>query len=288
MGPDRKKSDTQRSLYHEKMSEGIFKRVSGLIYDEVGIKMPPAKKLLLEGRLRRRLKALKMVDYEEYAKYIFSPHGRVSEIPELIDVVTTNTTEFFREPNHFDFLTKTLLPAWQQKNNSGKVLRLWSAGCSLGMEPYSLAITFSEYQERNRTFDFSILATDISNTVLASARRAIYSKKVVEDVPLYLLRKYFLRGIKDPDLVRVASEIRKRVLFNRLNLMEKLGFERELDIIFCRNVIIYFDRTTQEILLNKFCKALVPGGHLFIGHSESIAGMELPLTLVAPTVYTLR
>ncbi len=278
----------RRSLYHEKMSEEIFRRVSSLIYDEVGIKMPPAKKLLLEGRLRRRLKALGMADYEEYARFIFSPHGRVNEIPELIDVVTTNTTEFFREPNHFEFLKTTLLPAWMQKAGRGKVLRLWSAGCSLGMEPYSLAITFAEFQERHKGFEFSILATDISNTVLAAAKRAIYSKKTVENVPQFLLHKYFLRGTKDPELVRVSPEIRKRVSFTRLNLMGDLGFARELDVIFCRNVVIYFDRVTQETLLNKFCSALAPGGHLFIGHSESIAGMELPLSLVAPTVYTLH
>ncbi len=285
---DKKNAGVQRSLYHEKMSESIFKRVSSLIYDEVGIKMPPAKKLLLEGRLRRRLKALGMADYEEYAKYIFSPHGRDSEISELIDVVTTNTTEFFREPNHFEFLTKSLLPSWLQQSGTGQVLRLWSAGCSLGMEPYSLAINFAEFQARHSAFDYSILATDISNSVLALARRGIYSKKVVENVPQYILHKYFLRGIKDPELVRVAVEIRRRVLFNRLNLMGELGFTNELDIIFCRNVIIYFDRITQETLLKKFCKALQPGGHLFIGHSESLAGMDLPLRPVAPTVYTLH
>ncbi|NMC50027.1 MAG: methyltransferase domain-containing protein, partial [Desulfovibrio sp.] len=200
--------------------------------------------------------------------------------------ITTNTTEFFREPKHFDILRDRVLPGWIKVHAHEPKLRLWSAGCSSGEEPYTLAMVLSEFAENHPGFRFSILATDISIQVLEKARRAIYPEERVYQMSMELKRKYLLRSKdRQKKLVRIVAGLRNVVTFSRLNFMEEFRFDNPMDIIFCRNVMIYFDRATQERLLNKFCRHLRPDGHLFIGHSESLTGMELPLRQVAPTVY---
>ena len=265
-----------------------FNRFSSLIYDEVGIKMPPAKKTMLEARLQKRLKALGLNTFEEYADFVFSAAGKGDELIHLIDVVTTNKTDFFREPVHFDYLVKSAIPSLIDSRDAGirNPLKIWSAGCSTGEEPYTLAMVLSEFTASNPGFRTSILASDISTAVLSKARNAIYAEDRVDTIPLHLKKKYLLRS-KDSSksLVRIAPQLRTMVNFRRLNFMEDFGLHEQMDIIFCRNVIIYFDKPTQERLLNRFHQQLVRGGFLFLGHSETLNGLNVPLTPVASTVY---
>lgn len=266
------------------MDDRIFGRLSEFIMTELGIKMPASKKTLLEARLQKRLRELGMNSHEEYCEYLFSPRGMDEELVNLVDVVTTNTTDFFREPKHFDLLTNKVLPALTARNPRG--LRIWSAGCSSGEEPYTLAMVLCEYARSCGGLDFRILGTDISTRVLRTAVRAVYAEAKIGPIPAELRRRYLLRS-KDHTrrLVRIGPEAREHVRFRRLNFMEEFSFKEHLDIIFCRNVVIYFDRRTQEALFSRFCRKLAVGGYLFIGHSESLAGMNLPLEPVAPTVY---
>lgn len=279
-----------RVLYSPTMSNREFKRFSELIYVRCGIKMPPVKKTMLTARLLKRLRELGLTSYSEYYDYVSSSKGRSKELVKMIDVVTTNKTEFFREVEHFDFLSKSVLPALARSRQAGNMRRLniWSAGCSSGEEPYTLAMVLSEFFSTTRSLNrFSILATDISTQILAKAKKAIYRKETVEPVPAMCRQKYLMRG-KDSqkDLCRVIPELRHCITFRRLNFMDKdFGIRPKMDIIFCRNVVIYFDRQTQRKLFEKFYDQLVPGGYLFIGHSESLHGINERFQNVATTVY---
>ncbi|OIO01334.1 MAG: chemotaxis protein CheR [Desulfovibrionaceae bacterium CG1_02_65_16] len=268
------------------MDGRIFERFSEFIKSELGIKMPASKKTLLEARLQKRLRELGMATHEEYCEYLFSPRGMDEELVNLVDVVTTNTTDFFREPKHFELLSTIVLPALASRGAGGRGVHVWSAGCSSGEEPYTLAMVLSEYARLNGGLKFNILATDISTQVLRLAVRAIYPESKIGPIPPEYKKRYLLRS-KDRTrrLVRIGPEARGHVRFRRLNFMEEFSFDGQLDIIFCRNVVIYFDRRTQEVLFSRFCRKLAVGGYLFIGHSESLAGMDLPLEAVAPTVY---
>jgi chemotaxis protein methyltransferase CheR len=204
-------------------------------------------------------------------------------------VVTTNKTDFFRESNHFDYLISTALPELNALRQGAprKALRFWSAGCSTGEEPYTLAMVMSEYVADNYGTDFRILATDICTKVLEKGKSGIYDIERVEPVPMRYKKKYLLRS-KDPqkELVRIVPDLRARITFRRLNFMDReFGIVEPMDVIFCRNVVIYFDRKTQERLLNKFHSHLVPGGYLFMGHSETLNGLDVPFSQVASTIY---
>ncbi len=270
------------------LSDKVFSRFSSFIYDEVGIKLPHAKKTMLEARLNKRLKAHDFKSFEEYAEFVFSPAGRDEELVNLIDVVTTNKTDFFREPAHFEYLVKSAIPSLIDSHDAGfrKPFKIWSAGCSTGEEPYTMSIVLSEFAETQPGFKASILATDISTVVLNKAKHAIYAEERVDTIPLLLKKKYLLKSKdKSRPLVRMSPVLRSMIQFRRLNFMEDFGLQEHMDVIFCRNVIIYFDKPTQERLLNKFCKQLVKGGYLFLGHSETLSGLNVPLTPVASTVY---
>jgi chemotaxis protein methyltransferase CheR len=268
------------------LPERDFKRLADFIYSECGIKLPSAKKTMLEARLHKRLRVLGMDSYSRYCEYLFTPKGMEAELICLIDTVTTNTTEFFREPKHFEILTGMVLPEFLKRRGISTPLRLWSAGCSSGEEPYTLAMVLSEYGQQVAGFRFGILATDISTQVLARAMKGIYTDDRLRSTPYEYKKRYMLRGKNAcSGLIRFSAEIRNKIQFQRLNFMEEFSFEKPMHVVFCRNVIIYFDRKTQENLLGRFCQCLEPGGHLFIGHSESITGMDLPLTPIAPTVY---
>ncbi|WP_461661037.1 CheR family methyltransferase [Humidesulfovibrio sp.] len=282
----RKRSAPQQPVHLLRMNDRIFERFSEFIKSELGIKMPASKKTLLEARLQKRLRELCMGSHEEYCEYLFSPAGMEEELPNLVDVVTTNTTDFFREPKHFELLSSNVLPELYARRGAARNVNIWSAGCSSGEEPYTLSMVLSEFGRLNPGFTFSILATDISTQVLRMAVRAVYPETKIAPIPAECRKRYLLRS-KDraKKMVRIAQEARSHVRFRRLNFMEEFTFEGQLDVIFCRNVVIYFDRQTQETLFSRFCRKLVPGGYLFIGHSESLAGMALPLEPVAPTVY---
>ncbi len=277
------------TVWAKPMTQAEFDRFSDLIIEQCGIKMPQSKKIMLEARLQKRLRSLGIATFGEYYRYVRQEGG--GELVHMLDAVTTNKTDFFREPAHFEFLAQTILPEFlagqEQSRERQRALRIWSAGCSSGEEPYTLAMVLSDFAEQHPSFAFSILATDLSTKVLDRARTAIYDEERVATVPPAMKQRYLLRSKdRDKGLVRMTPVLRAAVQFQRLNLMEEnLSFSDLFDAIFCRNVIIYFDRRTQERLLARFCRVLRTDGHLFLGHSESIHGFDLPLKRLVSTVY---
>jgi chemotaxis protein methyltransferase CheR len=268
------------------LSSRDFARLRSFIYAEAGISLSAEKRTMLEGRLKRRLWALALDSYRDYCDFLFGPEGRREEMVPFLDVVTTNKTDFFREPGHFEFLTTQALPEMAARLQGRRAL-VWSAGCSSGQEPYTLAMVMSEYAEAHAGFRFGILATDLSTRVLEKAKLGVYATEDVEPVPGALRRKYVLRSReRESDRVRMVPELRQLVDFRRLNFMDgDYGLEQKVEAIFCRNVIIYFDRPTQEKILGKLARQLAEGGYLFVGHSETLHEMRLPLEPVGPALY---
>lgn len=262
-------------------------RLRTLVRQQSGINLGADKKTMLELRIRPRMRSLELDSFAHYCDYLFGPRGRAEEMVHFLDAITTNKTDFFREPSHFDYLTKTALPRTNAGSGHGRPLLVWSAGCSTGEEAYTLAIVLREYAQSHPGFRFNILATDLCTTVLEKANLAVFKADVVAPVPADLRRKYFVRSRdKDANLLRVVPELRDMVEFRRLNFMDSdYGLTELVDVIFCRNVIIYFDRPTQEQILQKLVRYLVPGGHLFLGHSETLNGMNVPIVPVAPALY---
>jgi chemotaxis protein methyltransferase CheR len=274
------------SAHDESISGRDYARLCELIYTEAGIHLGTEKKTMLEVRIKRRLKDLSLHSYSQYCDYLFGPKGIKEEITHLIDVVTTNKTDFFRESAHFDFLIEKALPEFAE-HGSGQQFLICSAGCSTGEEPYTMAIVLSEYLLTHPGFRFRIMASDISNIVLAKAELGVYTNDVAAPVAPALRRKYFMRS-REPgsEQVRVVLELRRSVEFRRLNFMNAdYGLNEKADAIFCRNVIIYFDRPTQERILQKLSNCLAPGGYMFVGHAETLHDMDLPLMPVAPALY---
>lgn len=275
------------SARDESISGRDYARLCELIYNEAGIHLGTEKKTMLEVRVKRRLKDLSLASYGQYCDYLFDHRKQHDEIVHLIDVVTTNKTDFFREPRHFDFLTARALPEIAQGLANSRAFLIWSAGCSTGEEPYTLAMVLSEYALTHPGFRFRILASDISTGVLRKAEMGVYSGDAVRPVPAPLRFKYFMRSRdRSSDRVRVVPELRRLVEFRRLNFMDSdYAMVEKADAIFCRNVIIYFDRPTQERILGRLASHLAPGGYLFVGHAETLHGMNLPLAPVAPALY---
>jgi chemotaxis protein methyltransferase CheR len=271
----------------EFISSRDYSRLRELVYDEAGINLGSQRKTMLEGRIRRRLKDLAIHSYGEYCDYLFSGAGLRDELVHLIDVVTTNKTDFFREPRHFEFLTATVAPEFLASNAARRPLLVWSAACSTGEEPYTLAMVLSEYGLTHPGFAFRMIATDISTTVLKKAGLGIYSTAAVRPVPQSLKVKYFMRGReRSLERVRVVPELRRLIEFRHLNFMDSdYGIPEKFDAIFCRNVIIYFDRPTQQSILKKITRYLLPGGYLFVGHAETLHELDLPVTPIAPALY---
>jgi chemotaxis protein methyltransferase CheR len=275
------------SSHDEGISNSDFVRLRTLIYAQSGITLSPDKKTMLELRIKRRLRSLELDSYSQYCDYLFGHRGQKDEIVHLLDVVTTNKTDFYREPAHFNFLVQTALPDLMARNTSGRDLLIWSAGCSTGEEPYTLTIVLTEFGLTHPGFRFKVLATDLSTTVLAKAHLGVFSSDVVSPVPASLKKKYFLRG-RNPESnrVRVVPELRKLVEFRHLNFMDAdFGLAEKADVIFCRNVLIYFDRPTQEQILQKLARNLVLDGYIFVGHAEALHDMDLPLEPIAPAAY---
>ena len=263
-----------------------FNKLSSFINTNYGIKLPPAKKVMLEGRLQKRLKATRLHSFSDYLDYVFSEEGK-SEIIHMIDQVSTNKTDFFREPAHFDFLNNHILPE-HQKYSSRNPIKIWSSAASSGEEIYTIGFSIEEFNDNNNNrLDYSILGTDISVEILKKAVSAIYSEERIVNIPLELKRKYFLKS-KDQlkKTVRVISQLRQKSKFQRLNLMDNsYNVPDNFDVIFCRNVLIYFDKKTQEDVVRKQCMKLRKDGYFLLGHSESIMGLDLPLKQIQPTIY---
>ncbi|MDX9897922.1 MAG: CheR family methyltransferase [Spirochaetia bacterium] len=276
-------SDINRVGSH--ISDARFKRLSAFIEKEIGIKMPDTKRSMIESRLQKRLRVLHMKSLDQYIDSVFS--GNDVELVHMINVITTNKTDFWREPDHFDLLVSRLLPTMRLALGENHSYSFWSAGCATGEEPYTLAMVLEEYGVSNPGFNYRIVASDISTSALDVALSGVYQASKVLPVPLSYRKKYLLRS-RDPqrDEVRVKKDLRDKISFLRLNFMDSsFPFDGVFDVIFCRNVIIYFDRPTQERLLSTMCRYLPLGGHLILGHSETLTGMNLPLHSVAPTVY---
>jgi chemotaxis protein methyltransferase CheR len=267
-----------------KMDDESFERLSVYVTKEYGIKLPENKKSMLESRLNKKVKSLGMNSYSEFISHIFSEQGQQGDLFDVIDLITTNKTDFFRENAHFQFLTNKFLPAVAPQN-----LKIWSAGCSTGEEPYTIIMSLEEYRKKNPGMTYQLLASDISLRVIQSAHNGVYAIDRLAAIPIEMKRNYFLRGKTNPNLVRVKPQHRNKIEFRRINLMnDQYGLQKgDYDIIFCRNVLIYFDKQKQESVIRKFCSYLKPGGLLFLGHSESIIGMNLPLKQIEPTTYQL-
>ena len=272
----------------EGLSARNFGRLAKFIQDYSGIKMPISKQTMLEGRLRRRMIALGFTDINDYCSYLFDEQGMGEEAVDLIDSVTTNKTDFFREPEHFAFLAKTALPAMVSQGR--QKLKCWSSACSTGAESYTLAMVLEEFCAANRGVEYRILSTDLCTEVLDQAQLGIYDRATIAPVPLAMRKQYVLQA-QDPrrDAVRVIPSIRAKMSFARLNIMDATyPVDRDMDLLFCRNMLIYFEKDVQAQVLTRLCNHIRPGGYLFLGHSESIAGIDLPLDPVANTVFQRR
>jgi chemotaxis protein methyltransferase CheR len=271
--------------FDDRLSKRNFEDLSRYIYDYSGIKMPITKITMLEGRLRRRLRATGIGTLDAYCEYLFKQNGLATESTYLIDAVTTNKTDFFREPKHFEYVEQVVLPEMLAAGH--KKLRVWSSACSTGAEPYTMAMVLQEFASANREVDYRILATDLSTDVLQAAQRGVYPRDMVAPVPKSIQQKYVMvareRGRTD---VRISARLRSKVGFARLNLMDdSYPVGDPMHMIFCRNVLIYFDKVTQAKVLTRLCDCLMPGGYLFVGHSESVTGIPLPVKQVANTVF---
>lgn len=279
--------DNLSEIYRAQLSETDFEKLGSMIYQIAGIKMPPSKKVMVQARLKKRLRALGMNSFPNYVDYVFSKEGLDAEIVHILDVISTNKTDFFRESIHFSFLSERVLPVFAQRSE-GKLFKVWSAGCSSGEEAYTLAMVLNEFGLKVPGFDFSILGTDISTTILAMAKNAVFAESRLKPaVPERLIRRYFMKS-KDPvkKWYRIIPEIRRKTQFSRLNFMDdRYPVTDMFDVVFCRNVLIYFDRDTQEQVVRKICNHLKPGGYLFHGHSESLIGMDLPLKNIQSTIF---
>ncbi len=268
----------------KRMGDNEFHRLSLFIEKEVGIKLPPVKRSLLESRLQKRLKFHQISDFKSYCDFVFNTEAGAVEIIEMIDAITTNKTDFMRESAHFEYMVHTALPELTRTRSE---INLWSAASSTGQEPYNMAMFMEEFILRAKPVRYSVIATDISKSSLEKARRAIYHKRDIEIVSESFKKKYFLRS-RDPqsEEVRIKSEIRNKVSFQPINLMkDDYGLKRKFDIVFCRNVLIYFNKENQEAVIRRIINHMTPGAYLFLGHSESLAGMRDRLVNVGASVY---
>ncbi len=259
-----------------KMSDEEFDFFRSVVYDETGIKLSDHKRALLESRVIRRLRTLRIDDYDQYRKYLTTNYN--NELTEFINVVTTNKTEFFREKNHFSFMLNHALPQWREEEE----IRIWSAGCSTGEEAYSIAITVCEYFGASAAGKVKILATDIDTQVLSKGISGTYSSQSVEVIAAPIRHKYF--NATNDGYVPV-DQIKGMISFRRLNLMDAYPMKRKFKIIFCRNVVIYFDKETQRELFARIYDYLDDDGYLFIGHSENLSGVSDKFRNLGHTIY---
>ncbi|MCX6959602.1 MAG: protein-glutamate O-methyltransferase [Verrucomicrobia bacterium] len=275
------------SIQDASMSAQAYRTIVDLIYQHSRIRLGDDKQTLLANRLRKRLLQLNMTSYEEYCSLLETP-GAHDEIEHLVDLISTNHTRFYREPDHFSFLTFSILPPLIPRLlEGGSPLRIWSAASSSGEEPYTLAIILSEYLRDHPAVTWKIEATDISRRIVAKAERAIYRMDAVEPVPPELLKRYFQKGVGDYEgHCRVRPELKEKVRFERVNLFQPeypVAFNQH--VIFCRNVMIYFDLQSREVAVNRLSRHLAPGGYLIVGHSESLMGVNHDLVSVKQGVY---
>lgn len=272
-------SQISRTVSGLKLKNDEFQKVRKIIHSYSGIFIQEGKEALVQSRLMKRVRKLGMKSFSEYLDYVDSDKTR-GEFLALVDVLTTNKTNFFREAKHFDFVRSEVLPHMR-----GRSIKWWAAGCSTGEEPITTAITLLEAQKETGWSSAKILATDISREVLQVAKAGIYPVPKMTGVPDFILRKYFKQIDGD---YHVANNVRNMITYGRLNLAEKWPLKGPFNVIMCRNVMIYFNRQTQNELINKFHSLLEPGGYLFLGHSESVPKENPGFKNMAPAVYQKR
>lgn len=264
-------------------TEADFKRIRELVYSHAGISLSDAKRSLVYSRLVRRLRRLNLASFGEYTDYLLS-HLDI-ELAEFLNAITTNLTSFFRENHHFEILRDQVLPELMTVKKDRRI-RIWSAGCSTGEEPYSIAMTVKEFLPAGCGWNVKILATDLDTNVLQKARSGVYDSDRVSQVNKTLMHRWMRNGIgSNAGLVRVVGEIQEMITFNRLNLMESWPMRGLFDVIFCRNVVIYFDKEAQGRLFDRFADYLTPNAHLFVGHSETLYRVTDRFELLGKTVY---
>jgi chemotaxis protein methyltransferase CheR len=270
------------------LGDGEFSFLRTFVYEHCGISLGEHKRQLVQGRLLRRLRALKLRDFQSYCELLRrDPQG---ELGELASAISTNVTAYFRESHHFDLLTNELLPRWLAEKKNGGRLRIWSAGCATGEEPYTLAIVLAEALEKHGgNVDAKILATDLSPQALETARKGVYPIERLEGVSAERRRRWFLRGEGEYDQYAcVHPRLRELVSILPLNLLHDWPMQGPFDAIFCRNVVIYFDKPTKQRLFQRYAGLLPDGGYLFLGHSESMYGLNDNFDLIGRTVYRKR
>lgn len=273
--------------FSAKLSAEAYRTLEDLVYQHSRIRLGPDKQPMLANRLRKRLRTLGLASYDQYCTLLRSAQGS-DEIEQLVDLISTNHTRFFREPEHFTFLTGRILPDLvPQLAAEGTPLRIWCAAGSSGEEPYTLAIVLAEYFREHPSVEWQIEASDISHRMLERAEQGIYPLDTRHTLAPELLRRYFQRGVGvRAEKCRVKAELRQRVRFQRINLFQaEYPVPRELHVILCRNVMIYFDPPSRATLVQKLCRHLAPGGLLFIGHSESLMGIRHELEPVRQSVF---
>jgi len=267
------------------ITDAEFNQLSQLVYQHAGIHLPPQKKELVRSRLTKFLRNRKLTSFHDYYQQVLQDSTGL-ELINLLDAISTNMTAFWREPKHFEFLGQELLPVLKQKCKRAPQWRFWSAGCSSGEEPYTMAMVLLNTVPNKDLSGVKIYASDINTQVLNQAQRAIYPMSRVEPLFPEWRRRFFQKGVNQFEgYVRVKPEVKQLVEFFRLNLMDSFPFKEDFDVIFCRNVMIYFEKSTQTELVKKFYQCLKPGGYLFIGHSESLCNISHQFAYVKPTIY---
>lgn len=260
-----------------------FDHIRREVKSRIGISLSPGKRDLVYNRLAARLRKRGVSSFKEYFDLLGREDG--DELESFVNALTTNVTSFFREIHHFEFLAKTALPEAMRRNAQSRRLRIWSAGCSSGQEPYSIAMVLAEVLRGHSNWDPRVLATDIDTDVLGLAREGIYREDRTDGISNERLKNFFLRGKGEYEgLLRVRPDIGQMISFRQLNLMENWPMKGPFDVIFCRNVVIYFDKQTQERLWERYASLLAPGGYMIVGHSESIMGTNR-FGLVGRTIY---
>ncbi len=261
------------------MADKDFNHLAAVAYEISGIVLGEHKKELVYSRIARRIRKLTLSNFTQYCDYLDS--NRETETNEFVNAITTNLTSFFRESHHFEFLAKEVIPQWKQTKKT-QPIRIWSSACSTGPEPYSIAITLIKNMRIN-DFNVKILATDLDGDVLAKARLGEYPLKDIEQLPRDYLSS-FLRK-KGHENAQIKPNIRELVQFNRLNLLGPWPMKTKFDVIFCRNVVIYFNKETQKELFDRLADSLVDGGYLFIGHSETLHKINDRFESIGRTIY---
>ena len=264
------------------MSDRDFEKISELAYLYTGIVLGPQKKDMVYGRLARRLRDLGLKQVEHYITLIDAETK--PEVSKFINAITTNLTSFFREAHHFDFLAGTACPEWQKTNAQSRKIRIWSAGCSTGEEPYSIAMTLRENMNLSN-WDCKILATDLDSKVIEKGQQGIYGVDRIESLSLERKKQWFLQDKNHPDVVKVKPALQELISFKRLNLLEAWPMKGKFDLIFCRNVVIYFNEATQAVLFDRYADMLKDGGYLIIGHSESLNRVCQRFQSIGKTIY---